>query len=134
MAAATPALEESSGSSGTSSEAKKVGTVVSGTMPVTSKPPVTQQDFVDALTAVMTGKVAFSDDDNQDDDDDDDHSLSSDLPLGAGLNLVHPRKTRMISRNVLIVVSESVNYSFTLNRIHLQPSNCFHPIQKMLLL
>jgi hypothetical protein len=90
MAAATPALEESSGSSGTSSEATKIGTVVSGTMPVTSKPPVTQQDFVDALTAVMTGKVAFSDDDNQDDDDDDDHSLSSVSTIGSRIELTPP--------------------------------------------
>lgn len=91
MAVATPALEESSGSSGASSEPRKVGTVVAGTMPVTSAPPVTQQDFVDALTAVMTGKVAFSDDNNHDDDDD--QSLSSVSTIGSRIELNPPPET-----------------------------------------
>ena len=51
--------------------AVRSNSVVLGAMPLVVNPPVREQDFIDALTAVMVGKVAYSD------DGDDEHSLST---------------------------------------------------------
>lgn len=48
--------------------------LVTGSMPIVVKPRVTQENFVDALAAVMSGQIELGADD---DDDDERHSLSS---------------------------------------------------------
>ena len=71
MAADQNSIEEQ-GSVGSAGSPAKATSIVAGSLPVIAKQPVSQQDFVDALTAVMTGKVEFSDGEGADDDDDDD--------------------------------------------------------------
>ena len=69
---------------GSKGSGAKVTFIVSGSLPVTAKAPVTQQDFIDALTAVMTGKVEFSNDGEFYDDDEHSISTVSTKSMGSG--------------------------------------------------
>ena len=68
MASGQTSMEDH-GSVGSTSSMPMATSIAACTRPIIAKPPVTQLDFVDALTAVMTGKVDFSDDGGDDDDD-----------------------------------------------------------------
>lgn len=93
MAAGQVSIEEQ-GSVGSTTSPAKATSIVAGASPVVAKQPVSQQDFIDALTAVMTGKVEFSDGDGADDDDDDDEfSIKTVSTICSRVEVTSPTKT-----------------------------------------
>ena len=76
LIAASQATKEENGSVCSKANYHMATSMMTGVPQIVAKQPVTQHDFVDALTAVMTGKVEFSDD-GKDDDDDDVFSIST---------------------------------------------------------